>query len=72
MCSCLGNRYTLGLNPSVSTDHEIIDTIRSISDSRHYLAYPSRQMTIFYAGQAHVFDDVHPNKVSSLLSTSLC
>lgn len=20
-------------------------------------------MTIFYAGQAHVFDDVHPNKV---------
>ena len=43
--------------------------IFSVSNSRHNLAYPSRQMTIFYAGQAHVFDDVHPNKVSSLLST---
>jgi len=41
----------------------------SVSDGRHNLAYSSRQMTIFYAGQAHVFDDVHPNKVSSLLST---
>lgn len=28
------------------------------------MACASRQMTIFYAGQAHVFDDVHPNKVS--------
>lgn len=26
----------------------------------------SRQMTIFYGGQAHVFDDVHPNKVCFL------
>jgi len=26
----------------------------------------SCQMTIFYGGQAHVFDDVQPNKVSSL------
>lgn len=25
-----------------------------------------RQMTIFYAGQAHVFDDVHPDKVRSM------
>lgn len=24
-------------------------------------------MTIFYGGQAHVFDDVHPNKVCFLV-----
>lgn len=29
----------------------------------------TKQMTIFYGGQAHVFDDVHPNKVILL---SLC
>ncbi|KAJ6330072.1 hypothetical protein OIU76_008828 [Salix suchowensis] len=27
------------------------------------LTSASRQMTIFYGGQAHVFDDVHPNKL---------
>lgn len=32
--------------------------------SQHALTSASRQMTVFYAGQAHVFDDVHPNKVS--------
>ncbi|KAI5586509.1 hypothetical protein BDE02_06G216700 [Populus trichocarpa] len=31
--------------------------------SRQGLTSASRQMTIFYGGQAHVFDDVHPNKV---------
>lgn len=36
--------------------------------SRQGLASTTRQMTIFYAGQAHVFDDVHPTKVSSWLS----
>ncbi|KAF8393304.1 hypothetical protein HHK36_021545 [Tetracentron sinense] len=30
--------------------------------SQHALTSASRQMTVFYAGQAHVFDDVHPNK----------
>ncbi|XP_010249909.1 PREDICTED: protein TIFY 8 isoform X2 [Nelumbo nucifera] len=29
---------------------------------------PSRQMTIFYAGQAHVFDDVHPNKADVIMA----
>uniref|UniRef100_A0A2P2K586 Protein TIFY n=1 Tax=Rhizophora mucronata TaxID=61149 RepID=A0A2P2K586_RHIMU len=33
------------------------------STSRQGLTSASRQMTIFYGGQAHVFDDVHPNKV---------
>lgn len=32
----------------------------------------NRQMTIFYSGKAHVFDEVHPNKVFSLYAqTSL-
>ncbi|KAI3792012.1 hypothetical protein L2E82_05881 [Cichorium intybus] len=29
---------------------------------------PSRQMTIFYGGQAHVFDDVHPNKADVIMA----
>ncbi|GJY22719.1 TIFY 8-like protein [Tanacetum coccineum] len=28
----------------------------------------SRQMTIFYGGQAHVFDDVHPNKADVIMA----
>ncbi|KAI3822442.1 hypothetical protein L1987_10032 [Smallanthus sonchifolius] len=28
----------------------------------------SRQMTIFYGGQAHVFDDVHPNKADVIMT----
>lgn len=32
-------------------------------DSQRGVASTGRQMTIFYGGQAHVFDDVHPNKV---------
>ncbi|XP_058200735.1 protein TIFY 8 isoform X3 [Rhododendron vialii] len=35
----------------------------STPSSRHGLSSACRQMTIFYGGQAHVFDDVHPNKV---------
>ncbi|URE12462.1 TIFY domain protein 8 [Musa troglodytarum] len=31
-------------------------------------ACASRQMTIFYAGQAHVFDDVHPNKADVIMA----
>ncbi|KVH99842.1 Tify [Cynara cardunculus var. scolymus] len=27
-----------------------------------------RQMTIFYGGQAHVFDDVHPNKADAIMA----
>lgn len=38
-----------------------------IDCSRHGLTSASCQMTIFYGGQAHVFDHVQPNKVCSLL-----
>ncbi|XP_017254947.1 protein TIFY 8 isoform X2 [Daucus carota subsp. sativus] len=31
-------------------------------------ALVSRQMTIFYGGQAHVFDDVHPNKADVIMA----
>lgn len=34
--------------------------------SRGLTASGSRQMTIIYGGQVHVFDDVHPNKVCGL------
>ncbi|KAJ0031809.1 hypothetical protein Pint_12743 [Pistacia integerrima] len=40
----------------------------STPPSRQGLASASRQMTIFYGGQAHVFDDVHPNKGLLVLS----
>ncbi|KAK9101843.1 hypothetical protein Sjap_019097 [Stephania japonica] len=40
----------------------------SNAGSRHGLASVSRQMTIFYAGQAHVFDDVHPNKADVIMA----
>ncbi|EOY31378.1 TIFY domain protein 8 isoform 1 [Theobroma cacao] len=60
----------------------ISDPESSVPPSRQGLTSASRQMTIFYAGQAHVFDDVHPNKVCNgsydkesytlLLLTGLC
>ncbi|XP_031372973.1 protein TIFY 8 isoform X2 [Punica granatum] len=37
-------------------------------NSRHGMASASRQMTIFYGGQAHVFDDVHPNKADIIMA----
>lgn len=43
----------------------IVTTIL-IDGSRHGSSSACRQMTIFYGGQAHVFDDVHPNKVCFL------
>ncbi|KAB5553293.1 hypothetical protein DKX38_010604 [Salix brachista] len=36
--------------------------------SRQGLKSASRQMTIFYGGQAHVFDDVHPNKADIIMA----
>ncbi|KAJ6697914.1 PROTEIN TIFY 4A-RELATED-RELATED [Salix purpurea] len=36
--------------------------------SRQGLTSASRQMTIFYGGQAHVFDDVHPNKADIIMA----
>ncbi|XP_012078632.1 protein TIFY 8 isoform X2 [Jatropha curcas] len=40
----------------------------STPSSRHGLTSASRQMTIFYGGQAHVFDDVHPNKADVIMA----
>ncbi|POO04108.1 Jasmonate-zim domain protein [Trema orientale] len=39
----------------------------STPSNRHGFA-GSRQMTIFYGGQAHVFDDVHPNKADVIMA----
>ncbi|CAN6456268.1 unnamed protein product [Victoria cruziana] len=40
-----------------------------VSPSSHkVLSSVNRQMTIFYAGQAHVFDDVHPKKADAIMA----
>ncbi|KAG4144031.1 hypothetical protein ERO13_D05G010800v2 [Gossypium hirsutum] len=39
-----------------------------VPPSRQGLTSASRQMTIFYGGQAHVFDDVHPNKADVIMA----
>ncbi|XP_020592095.1 protein TIFY 8 isoform X2 [Phalaenopsis equestris] len=40
------------------------------SNASRYNGLPNvgRQMTVFYAGQAHVFDDVHPNKAEVIMA----
>ncbi|CAJ2643457.1 unnamed protein product [Trifolium pratense] len=40
----------------------------STPPSQHGLTPTSRQMTIFYGGQAHVFDDVHPHKADVIMA----
>lgn len=40
----------------------------STPPSQQGLTSSSRQMTIFYGGQAHVFDDVHPNKADVIMA----
>ncbi|XWS27172.1 hypothetical protein CRYUN_Cryun26dG0092200 [Craigia yunnanensis] len=46
----------------------ISDPESSVPPSRQGLTSASRQMTIFYDGQAHVFDDVHPNKADVIMA----
>ncbi|KAJ7966116.1 Protein TIFY 8 [Quillaja saponaria] len=46
----------------------IVEPESSTPTSRHGLTSASRQMTIFYGGQAHVFDDVHPNKADVIMA----
>ncbi|KAL6985345.1 hypothetical protein U1Q18_018721 [Sarracenia purpurea var. burkii] len=36
--------------------------------SQHGVTSASHQMTIFYGGHAHVFDDVHPNKADVIMA----
>lgn len=38
------------------------------SQSQQGVTSASHQMTIFYGGQAHVFDDVHPNKADVIMA----
>ncbi|KAJ8751643.1 hypothetical protein K2173_025800 [Erythroxylum novogranatense] len=57
--------------PSVSNPKSgtfIPDPESSTPSSRPGLASATRQMTIFYGGQAHVFDDVHPNKAHVIMA----
>ncbi|XP_028779366.1 protein TIFY 8-like [Neltuma alba] len=46
----------------------IIDPESSMPPSQQGLASASCQMTIFYGGQAHVFDNVHPNKAEIIMA----
>ncbi|XP_023547015.1 protein TIFY 8 isoform X2 [Cucurbita pepo subsp. pepo] len=46
----------------------IVDPESCIPSSRRGLTSVNRQMTIFYGGQAHVFDDVHPNKADVIMA----
>ncbi|KAJ0806043.1 putative transcription factor TIFY family [Helianthus annuus] len=57
--------------PSSSKLKSLISNIEpnaSTPPSRQGSASVSRQMTIFYGGQAHVFDDVHPNKADVIMA----
>ncbi|CAH2077195.1 unnamed protein product [Thlaspi arvense] len=40
----------------------------SSTGNRKDLTSNTKQMTIFYGGQAHVFDDVHPNKADVIMA----
>nr|CAD1823580.1 unnamed protein product [Ananas comosus var. bracteatus] len=65
-----GDRSITMLLPS-STTLKIAKTLQpesSNSPSHHLKTSGGRQMTIFYAGQAHVFDNVHPNKADVIMA----
>ncbi|XP_058074652.1 protein TIFY 8 isoform X2 [Magnolia sinica] len=51
--------------PKVGPSNSETESANPLSRS---LRSTSRQMTIFYAGQAHVFDDVHPNKADEIMA----
>ncbi|OIV96506.1 hypothetical protein TanjilG_07898 [Lupinus angustifolius] len=46
----------------------VMDPESSTPQSQQGLTSGSRQMTIFYGGQAHVFDYVHPHKANVIMS----
>ncbi|XP_057731431.1 protein TIFY 8 isoform X5 [Arachis stenosperma] len=50
------------------TVSNVVDPESSTLPSQHGQKSSSRQMTIFYGGQAHVFDDVHPHKADVIMS----
>ncbi|PKA57209.1 Protein TIFY 8 [Apostasia shenzhenica] len=65
-----GERSMAGVLPCISTpkDSHTIEPDSSNGPRYHGIQTVSRQMTIFYAGQAHVFDDVHPNKADVIMA----
>ncbi|CAN0877673.1 Protein TIFY 8 [Linum grandiflorum] len=79
LLSCINNtgsanldKSSIGVQPSGSSKPRpgihILEPESSAPSSRQGLASASRQMTIFYGGQAHVFDDVHPNKADVIMA----
>ncbi|KAL9256214.1 TIFY 8-like protein [Drosera capensis] len=60
----------LGSGPSGYAKTMMPDTDPDSSNPqrRHGLTSVSRQMTIIYGGQVHVFDDVHPNKAEIIMA----
>lgn len=68
--SLVGEKNIAGPLPCSSRPRasQLLETESSNAPSHRGLTYPSQQMTIFYAGQAHVFDDVHPNKADVILA----
>ncbi|CAK9179215.1 unnamed protein product [Ilex paraguariensis] len=46
----------------------IIEPESSTPPKREGIAFANHQMTIFYGGQAHVFDNVHPNKADVIIA----
>ncbi|KAJ6846647.1 protein TIFY 8 [Iris pallida] len=64
-----GDKNTTGMQPCNSRPKAQMIELESSNVPSHYNMAPStRQMTIFYAGQAHVFDDVHPNKADVIMA----
>ncbi|CAN1169157.1 Protein TIFY 8 [Linum perenne] len=78
LLSCINNagsgnleKGSTGVQPSGSKPRpgiHVLEPESSAPSSRQGLASASRQMTIFYGGQAHVFDDVHPNKADVIMA----
>ncbi|GAV74838.1 tify domain-containing protein [Cephalotus follicularis] len=69
--SCVTDKNSSGLLPSGIKPKSGIhysEPESSAPSSRQGLTAASRQMTIFYGGQAHVFDDVHPNKADVIMA----
>ncbi|KAG6698342.1 hypothetical protein I3842_08G015000 [Carya illinoinensis] len=64
-------RNSPGVLPSGSRQKSgttVLEPESSASPGRFGPTPASRQMTIFYGGQAHVFDDVHPNKADIIMA----
>ncbi|WOK99149.1 protein TIFY 8-like isoform X1 [Canna indica] len=60
-------RYSIGFLP-VSKATQALKSEPSNVVRQSTTASVGRQMTIFYSGQAHVFDNVHPNKADVIMA----